>query len=73
MRTFKIEWRINQWRQPLDPKRSEWKSINGEEWSLEEHANLRMKGYWEKLGFPFDFRVVEVAPHESMKSEPCAS
>ena len=45
MRTFKIQWQEKH--HPASSKGYPWKDIPGEEWSLEEHAHLRMKAYWE--------------------------
>ncbi len=55
MKTFRIEWHDPESDRSYKPP--EWKPIQGEEWSLEEHAQLRMKAYWEKIGFPVEFRV----------------
>jgi len=60
MKTFKIEWRLKGPQLPFQ-------DIPYESWSIEEHANLRMKAYWEKLGFPLEFRVIEALPHESQQ------
>ncbi len=62
MKTFRIEWKPSRW---VAGGLVEWKPIQGEEWSLEEHAELRMKAYWEKLEFPLEFRI-----HESPPSTP---
>ncbi len=59
MKTFKIVWRIKDGIFTNKSTDLEWHDIQGEEWSLEEHAHLRMKAYWEKIGFPVEFRVEE--------------
>ena len=62
MKTWKVQWRkVEDWQ-------TEWHDFKTflEEWDREEHAEMRVKGYWEKLGLPMEFRVVEV-PYEAVK------
>jgi len=63
MRTWKVQW-IN--RHAQFPVWHDFKTFL-EEWDREERAEMRVKGYWEKLGLPLEFRVVEVVPVESLK------
>ena len=67
MKTWKVEWR-------LIGTHSAWREFKTwpEEWGREEHAEMRVKGYWEKLGLPMEFRVVEVVPPESPQLLPAA-
>jgi len=62
MRTWKVQWR--------GEANTSWNDLPYEEWDREEHAEMRVKGYWETLGMPIEFRVVEVLPHESQQPLP---
>lgn len=54
MTTYQVQWRL--------AMTDNWNNIEGEDYAMQVHAELRVKQYWEKLSFAkiMRFRVMEV-------------